>query len=134
MTFSTVSKAMKSTLVLGLALFAVSASAASANKQSLQINHPTTVNGTTLKAGEYKLEWEGAGPNVELSIKQGKNVITKVPARVVELQENAAQSAAVTRASGNGASELAGARFEGKKFAIEIGESSDGMSAPGSSK
>ncbi len=130
MTFSTVSKATKSTLVLGLALFATSAFAA-ANKQTLQINHPTTVNGTTLKAGEYKLEWEGTG-NVELNIKQGKNVVAKVPARVVELSENAPNSAAVTRDNGNGTSALSGARFEGKKYAIEIGESSEGMQ--GSSK
>jgi hypothetical protein len=130
MTFSTVSKATKTTLVLGLALFATSAFAA-ANKQTLQINHPTTVNGTTLKAGEYKLEWEGTG-NVELNIKQGKNVVAKVPARVVELSENAPNSAAVTRDNGNGTSALSGVRFEGKKYAIEIGESSDGMQ--GSSK
>jgi hypothetical protein len=130
MTFSTVFKATKSTLVLGLALFAASAFAAT-NKQTLQINHPTTVNGTTLKAGEYKLEWEGTG-NVELNIKQGKNVVAKVPARVVELSENAPNSAAVTKDTGNGTSALSGARFEGKKYAIEIGESSDGMQ--GSSK
>jgi hypothetical protein len=35
--------------------------------------------------------------------------------------------------NGDGTSTLAGARFEGKKFALEIGESSDGMQA-GSSK
>jgi hypothetical protein len=133
MTFTTVSKAMKSTLVLGLALFATSAFAA-ANKQTLQITHPTMVNGTTLKAGEYKLEWEGTGPNVELSIKQGKNVVAKVPARVVELPENAINSAAVTTKNGDGNSALAGARFEGKKFALEIGDSGSDMSTAGSSK
>lgn len=123
MTFSKISKAMKTTMVLGVAFLATSAFAAASNKQSLQISHSITVNGTTLKAGEYRLEWEGAGPNVELNIKQGKNVVAKVPARVVELPENSANTAAVTKDGGNGMSALSGIRFEGKKFALEIGDS-----------
>jgi len=134
MTFTTVSKAMKTTGVLGLALFAASAFAASANKQSLEINHAVTVNGTTLKAGDYKLQWEGSGPSVELSIMQGKNVVAKVPARIVELQQNAANNAAVTKDGGNGTTELSGARFQGKKYALEIGASAEEMPASGSSK
>ena len=135
MTFSTISKAMKTTMVLGVALLATSAFAATSNKQSLLINHSITVNGTTLKAGEYKLEWEGAGPNVELSIKQGKNVVAKVPARVVELSQNSANSAAVTKDGGNGMSALSGIRFEGKKYALEIGDASaSDMPTAGSTK
>ena len=134
MKFTTVSTAMKNTLVLGLALCATSAFAASTNKQSLQISHPLNVNGTVLKVGDYKLEWEGNGPNVELSIMQGKSVIAKVPAHVVELPANAANTAAVTKDTGNGTSSLTGARFEGKKFAIEIGDSTSEMPMAGSSK
>ena len=89
----------------------------------------------TLKAGEYRLEWEGAGPNVELNIKQGKNVVAKVPARIVELPETAANSAAVTKDGGNGMSELSGVRFQGKRLALEIGDSSASeMPTSGSTK
>jgi hypothetical protein len=128
MKFATVSKS----LVLGLALLMAS-SAFAGTKASLQISNPVNVNGTTLKPGDYKVQWEGAGPSVELSILQGKNVVAKVPARVVELQTPAASDAAVTRTNDNGARTLAGLRFEGKKFALEVGEASDGMQA-GSSK
>jgi hypothetical protein len=128
MKFATVSKS----LVLGLALLLAS-SAFAATKGSLQISKPVHVNGTTLKPGDYKVQWEGAGPNVELSILQGKNVVAKVPARVVELQTASSSDAAVTRSDDSGASTLAGLRFQGKKFSLELGEASDGMQA-GSSK
>jgi hypothetical protein len=128
MKFATVSKS----LVLGLALLLAS-SAFAATKGSLQISKPVNVNGTTLKPGDYKVQWEGAGPNVELSILQGKNVVAKVPARVVELQTASSSDAAVTRSDDSGASTLAGLRFQGKKFALELGEASEGMQA-GSSK
>jgi hypothetical protein len=39
----------------------------------------------------------------------------------------------VVKHNDDGTSTLAGARFEGKKFALELGDSSEGMQ-PGSSK
>ena len=128
MKFATVSKS----LVLGLALLLAS-SAFAGTKANLQISNPVNVNGTTLKPGDYKVQWEGAGPNVELSILHGKEVVAKVPARVVELQAPSSTDAAVTRKNDSGPNTLAGLRFEGKKFALELGEASDGMQA-GSSK
>src|SRR5208282_371710 len=95
-------------------------SAFAGTKASLQLNNPVNVNGTTLKAGDYKVQWEGSGPNVELSILHGKNVVAKVPARVVELQAPASSDAAVTRKSDSGPNTLAGLRFEGKRFALEL--------------
>jgi hypothetical protein len=128
MKFATVSKS----LVLGLALVLAS-SALAATKASLQISNPVTVNGTTLKPGDYKVQWEGTGPNVELSIMQGKTVLAKIPAHVVALDTPSANDAAVTKKSDAGLNTLAGLRFQGKKFALELGEASDGMQA-GSSK
>jgi len=128
MKFATISKS----LVMGLGLLLAS-SAFAATKASLHLNNPTQVNGTTLKAGDYKLEWDGTGPNVDVNIMQGKNVVAKVPAKVVDLSSPAQNTAAVVRKNSDGSSVLAGARFEGKKFALEVGEASDGMRA-GSSK
>jgi hypothetical protein len=128
MKFATVSKS----LVLGLAVLLAS-SAFAATKANLQLNNPVLLNGTTLKPGEYKVQWEGSGPNVELSIMQGKNVIAKVPAHVVDLQTPSAYDAAVTQKNDSGPNTLAGVRFQGKKFALELGEASEGMSG-GSSK
>ena len=128
MKFATISKS----LVLGLAVL-VASTAFAANKGSLTLVNPATINGTQLKAGDYKLEWEGNGPAVEVSIKKGNTVVAKVPGKLVDLAAPAQNNAAVVQKSDSGASTLSGARFEGKKFALELGESSEGMQS-GSSK
>lgn len=128
MKFATVTKS----LVVGLAL-TLASTAFAASKANLTLNSPTSINGTSLKAGEYKLLWDGGGPNVEVSIVQGKKVIAKVPAKVVDLNQSSANDAALLKQNSDGTTTLAGARFQGKKFALELGEASDGMQA-GSSK
>ena len=128
MKFATVTKSA----VMGLALLLAS-SAFAAIKANLTLNHPTTVNGTQLKAGDYKLEWEGSGPDVQLSIVKGKDVVAKVPAKVVELNSKAANDAAVLKDNGNGTTSLTEARFAGKNFSLKIGAGDDGMQS-GSSK
>jgi hypothetical protein len=128
MKFATVTKFA----VMSLALLLAS-SAFAASKATMTLNHPTTVNGTQLKAGDYKLEWEGSGPDVQLSIVQGKNVIAKVPAKVVELNNKASNDAAVLKANSDGTTSLTEARFAGKNFSLKIGQADDGMQA-GSSK
>src|SRR5215469_14014050 len=116
MKFATVTKS----LVMGLVLL-LAGSAFAASKASLSLNHDTTVNGTKLKAGDYKLQWDGSGPDVEVSIVQGKNVVAKVPAKLVDLNSNAANDAAVIKNNNDGTSSLAGVRFAGKKYALELG-------------
>ena len=129
MKFTTVLKCM----MLGLALL-LAASAFAGTKANLQLNNPVTVNGTTLKPGEYKLQWEGNGPNVELSFIQGKKVIAKASAHVIELPSPAGNNAAVVTSNGNGASSLTGVRFQGKKMALDLNESGEAMQAGGSSE
>ena len=128
MKFATVSKG----LIMGLALLLAS-SAFAATKADLTLQSPVTVNGTTLKPGDYKLQWDGAGPNVEVSIMQGKTVIAKVPAKLVDLSAPAVNTAAVIQKNADGTGTLNSARFQGKKYALELSESNDGMQA-GSAK
>ena len=128
MKFATVSKS----LALGFALMLAS-NAFAATKESLQISHPVTVNGTTLKAGDYKVEWEGNGSSAELSIMQGNRVFAKVSAQIVELNDPAPYNAAVTLKNDDGTSSLVGLRFEGKKVGLDLAGSSDAMQG-GSSK
>jgi len=128
MKFATVTKS----LVIGLALLLAS-SAFAATKADLSLQSSVTVNGTTLKPGDYKLQWDGSGPNVEVSIMQGKTVVAKVPAKLVDLSAPAVNTAAVVRKNADGTNSLDSARFQGKKYAIELGESNEGMQA-GSAK
>ena len=99
MKFATVSRnQVVKGLVLGLALMLAS-SALALSKGNLELSDAVTLNGTTLKAGEYKVQWEGSGPNVEVSILKGKNVVATAQAHVVELQSPSSSDAALDRKS-----------------------------------
>jgi hypothetical protein len=121
MKFATMSKS----LVLGLAVLLAS-SAFAATKANLELDSPASVNGTMLKAGSYKLEWDGAGPNVELSIMKGKNVVLKTTAHVVELQTPANDDSAITAQTSSGLT-LTAVHFRGKKASLELTAASEGM-------
>jgi hypothetical protein len=108
-------------LFLGLALL-LATSAFAANKGSLSVQEPVTVNGTRLAKGEYKVQWDGNGPSVELSITQGKKVVAKVPARIVNLDQPSQSDAAVVKNNGDGTKSLSEVRLSGKKFALSVGE------------
>ena len=128
MKFATVSK----TLIMGVALLLAS-SAFAATKGNLSLRHSTNVNGTTLSPGEYKLEWDGAGPAVQVNILQGKKVVATVPAKLVDVSSPYENDAAVVKQNGDGSSSLSEARFSGKKFKLHIGDEDGGMQS-GSSK
>lgn len=124
MKFATISKS----IFLGAALLLAS-SAFAGTKANLQITSITAINGTNLQPGDYKVEWDGNGPNVEVTIMKGKNVVAKVPAHVIDLPVPAANNAAVVKTNDDGTSSLSGVRFEGKKFALEFGATGDNMHA-----
>jgi hypothetical protein len=107
-------------LLLGLALL-LATSAFAANKGSLKVNDPVTINGKQLAAGEYKVTWDGNGPSVELHIMQGKNVVATVPAKMVDLPRAASDDGAVVNTNGDGSRTLSQIRFSGKKYALAIG-------------
>jgi hypothetical protein len=115
------SSKISNSLVLGLALLLATIAFAS-NKGSLQLSEPVNVAGKQLPAGDYSVKWEGNGPNVELSILKGKAVVTKAPARLVDLSRTAGTDAAVTKVNSDGSKSLAEIRFSGKKQALAIGE------------
>jgi len=106
---------------LGLALL-LATSAFAANKGSLSVQEPVTINGTQLKPGDYKVQWDGNGPSVELSITQGKKVIAKVPAHMVNLEVPSQSDAAVVKNNGDGTKSLSEVRLSGKKFSLAVGE------------
>jgi len=102
-------------------LFAVGAMAQ--EKGTLNLTEKLTVQGTELKPGRYNIEWDGAGPNVQLNISRGKDTVVTVPATLVPRE-------APNKGNGYGAkTETAGTRSllaiypEGKKYGVEIGQS-----------
>lgn len=107
-------------LVIGLTLW-LATSAFAASKGTLQLHEPVNVAGTQLKAGDYKVAWEGTGSNVEVNIMKGKDVVAKTPARLVELERAPADDAAVVSNGSDGTRSLSQIRLHGKKYALAIG-------------
>jgi hypothetical protein len=122
-------------LVLGLALLLTS-SAFAASKGPLQLSNPVNVAGKQLPAGDYTVKWDGAGPNVQVSIMKGKDVVATVPAQVVNLDHASDYDSAVVNTNGDGSRSLSQIRFSGKKTALEVsreGSARTGNSSSGSS-
>jgi len=120
MKLSLFSRIIFAALVLAGSAFAVNA----AHKQTFQIFAPTQVNGTQIPAGEYQAQWEGSGPTVQVSIKQGKKVIATVPAQVVELGQASREDAAEIKSNPGGDRELISLRFSGKTYSLALGSES----------
>jgi len=102
----------------------LAASAFATTKGDLQLATTVNVNGTQLPPGEYKVKWEGTGPNVEASIMQGKTVVATVPAKLVEMQKVSNLNAAVVHKGDDGSLTLNQIRFSGKKYALEVTDQS----------
>ena len=101
-------------------LLATSAFAGSSNKGNLHLSEAAQVNGQSVPAGDYKLQWEGTGSDVEVSFMQGKKVVTKSPARVIELKGASSSDAAVVDKS-SATPAVTEVRFAGKKYALALG-------------
>jgi hypothetical protein len=75
---------------LSLSLFALALLGSSAvvakdsNKTSLNIFEKVTVEGKELNPGHYTVSWQGSGPDVQISILQGKQTVATASAHVTE--------------------------------------------------
>jgi hypothetical protein len=120
-------------LLLGLALL-LATSGFAANKGSLEVQSPITVNGKELPAGEYTVKWDGAGPNVELNILKGKNVVATVPAHMIDLEQSPNRDSIITAVNGDGRKSLNEIRFSGKKYAFAVNAESAKAESNGTNK
>ena len=102
-------------LLLGISVFA-----ASATKGTLKLYESVTVQGKQLAPGQYTVEWNGEGPNVQLSIVNGKNSVANVPARVVPVNTKNPTSGYSAIKQQDGQSALTNVFFEGKAYELQI--------------
>jgi hypothetical protein len=111
-------------LLLGLTLLLATSLFAASNHGSLQTLSNVTVSGKTLPAGNYTVNWDGTGQNVQLNIMKGRKVVATAPATLVDLSNAPSADAAVIKDNGDGTKSLAEVRFGGKKYALQIGQNS----------
>jgi hypothetical protein len=77
---------MKSKLLFAYAivlLIPAMAFAKPKDSANIDLNQPVTVAGTHLAPGQYKVTWEGAGPDVKVSFTEGKKTLATASAKLV---------------------------------------------------
>jgi hypothetical protein len=107
-------------LLLGASLLLASAAVAG-EKATLKLFDNVTINGKTLPAGKYDVAWDGTGPDVQINIRQGKEIIATVPA-TIETSATAPDNSGYSTNKENGSVQLTNIFFAGKKYALNLGQ------------
>jgi hypothetical protein len=111
-------------------LFSATAFAGNAGKKNLHLDKNVTIEGKTLPAGDYKVEWTGTGSDVKVNILKGKETVATVSAHQVAVPATNKQDGYSSTTAQDGSSSLNTLFFSGDKFDLEIGQSTTAGAAP----
>ena len=112
-------------------LLVASAFAAGTGQGTLHLYESVDVQGKQLAPGEYKLQWNGEGPKVELNITSSKKSVVSVPAQLIPVGE-AYTTDGYAAKSEDGKNALTEIFFHGKDYELRLGDQSGGeASQPG---
>jgi len=104
-----------------------SARAARDNAHSVEISDVVEIGNTKLKPGNYKVEWQGAGPAVQVSFQQNRKTVVTVPGTLKTNDDQVTQDAIVTEATSAGTSTLKEIDFGHQKLALVFYRNPGGM-------
>ncbi|QNI31670.1 hypothetical protein H7849_21845 [Alloacidobacterium dinghuense] len=91
----------KHTLLLSFMLMMPSVlPAASRNRAEVTLEQTVIVNGTQIPPGSYRVQWEGTGSSVRVSIMKGKETIVTASATVIQ-EKSPYRDAAIRFTNGN---------------------------------
>jgi hypothetical protein len=116
------------TVVLTLTcLFGLGGSAlARDNAHSVEISDVVQIGDTKLKPGYYKVEWQGAGPVVQVSFQQKGKIVVTVPGTLEPNDDQVTRDAIVIEATSGDASILKEIRFGHQKEALMFDQTPGG--------
>lgn len=101
-------------------LFSASAFAGDANKGTLRLDNKVSVDGTALNPGNYKVEWNGNGPVVQVTLRQGKDTVATFPAHLTQQSLPNQSDAYGSATEPDGSKSLTAIYFGGKHFVLEV--------------
>lgn len=88
------------------------------NAHPVEISNDVQIGGTRLKPGNYKVEWQGTGPAVQVSFQQNGKTVVTVPGTLKTNDDRVTEDAIVTEATGAGTSTLKEIDFRHLKQAL----------------
>ena len=100
------------------------------NETRVTLSDSVQVGTTDLKPGDYKLQWEGNGPDVQVKVLQGKNVVATVPAKLAQ-SKSGWRTDAITTRTVNNVNTLDEVDFAGGKQSLVFGEATATESSSG---
>jgi hypothetical protein len=104
-----------------------SARAARGTARSVEISDFVQIGSTQLKPGNYKVDWQGTGPAVQVSFQQNGKTVVTVPGTLKTNDDHVRQDAIVTEATRAGTSTLKEIDFGHQKEALVFGQNPGGM-------
>jgi len=101
-------------------LLSSAALAGDSNKASIQLYEKVNVEGKELNPGKYTISWDGSGPNVQVTVTQGKQTVATFAAHVTEQTTRNTEDAYGSSADTNGSRSLTAIYPNGKRFSLEL--------------
>ena len=108
--------------VLGLGLSPLTM-AAGRQSMTVELASDTSLAGTRIPAGTYKITWTASGAEADLQVTQGKKVVASTKAKVVERDRNSTNDEVVSRKDASGAFSMAEVHVRGEKSVLVVGAS-----------
>lgn len=107
---------------------------ATEQKKNVDIADQVVLAGKTLVPGQYKVEWQGNGPNVKVNfLKSGKTVLT-APAKIEQLKTKAPYDAVVESTRKNGTKTIREIEWNNQSQALVFGAQAHPTSSRHTSK
>jgi len=110
-------------------LLSSAAVAGDSNKASIQLYEKVSVEGQALNPGKYTISWDGSGPNVQVTVSQGKQTVATFPAHLIEQATRNTEDAYGSASETDGSRTLTAIYPNGKRFSIEIENKSASQAA-----
>ena len=117
-------KTSRSLTAFAAAIFlAAAAFAANATEGKLRLYESVSVQGKQLTPGTYKVEWNGKGPDVQVTILNGKDAVATLPAKVVATNTKNSNDGYSSAKEPDGSNDLRTIFFHGQAFELQLGQS-----------
>ena len=104
-------------------LFSSAALAGENNRGKLELTDKVVVDGKAIEPGNYRVEWDGSGPAVQVKLIQGKQTVATLSAHLTEQPDRNTQDAYSTATEPDGSRALTAIYPAGKRLSLEFDQS-----------
>ena len=94
--------------------------AGDSNKSTVSIAEKVSVEGKTVAPGIYKVQWDGTGPTVQVTLLQGKRTVATFSAQITEQAAKNAVDAYGSSAQPDGSRTLTAIYVGGKHTVLQV--------------